>query len=150
MSEIKAKLLDDIKQAMRDKNKEQLTMLRGLSAAIKQVEIDKQIDAITDDQVINVIMSMIKQRKESAKQYRAADRQDLAEKEEAENEVYSNYLPEQLTPEEIAALISSAIAETGAESVKDMAKVMDILKPQLAGKADISEVGNQIREQLNA
>lgn len=150
MSTLKSQVLEDIKQAMRDKNKDRLTILRGLSAAIKQVEIDKQIDAIDDSQVVEVIMSMVKQRKESAKQYRDAGREDLAEQEEAEILVYSDYLPEQLTADEISQMIQQAIAETGAESLKDMGKIMGILKPKLAGKADISEVGNQIRKQLNS
>lgn len=149
MSDIKKQLLEDIKQAMRDKNKDLLTILRGLSAAIKQAEVDGQIEEVTDEQVVTIIMQMTKQRKESAQQYREADRVDLAEKEEQEIAAYQTYLPEQLSADEINQMIDEAISSTGASSVKDMSQIMGLLKPKLLGKADISEVGAMIRQRLN-
>ena len=133
---------------MRAKAKERLVVIRGVLAAIKQREIDEQIE-LDDAQVLAVLDKLVKQRKDSAQQFRDADRIDLAEKEEMEMKVLQEYLPAALTAEEIAQLIDDAISSTGAQSMKDMGKVMGLLKPQVQGRADMSEVSTLIKQKLS-
>ena len=150
MSQIKGTLLDDIKQAMRDKNKVQLITLRGLHAAIKQKEVDERPeDGLSDDDIIQIINTMIKQRREAAQQYRDGNRPELANTEEAEIKTYQHYLPEQLSDEEINALITLAIKTTGAADIKAMGQVMGELKPKLHGRADMSQVSQLIKSKLS-
>jgi uncharacterized protein len=149
MSQIKETLLDDIKQTMRDKNKVKLTTLRGLHAAIKQKEIDERPeDDLSDDDIIQIINTMIKQRREAAQQYRDGNRPELADIEETEIVVYQDYLPEQLAEDEISQLIEEAISKTGASDIKAMGQVMSELRPKLHGRADMGKVSQLIKTKL--
>lgn len=145
---LKSRLTEAMKDAMRAKAKERLVVIRGVLAAIKQREIDEQIE-LDDAQVLAVLDKLVKQRKDSAQQFRDANRIDLAEKEEMEMKVLQEYLPAALTAEEIAQLIDDAISSTGAQSMKDMGKVMGLLKPQVQGRADMSEVSTLIKQKLS-
>ncbi len=145
---LKSDLTDAMKAAMRAKEKERLVVIRGVLAAIKQREIDEQIE-LDDTQVLAVLDKLVKQRKDSAQQFRDADRIDLAEKEEMEMKVLQEFLPAALSAEEIARLIDDAVSATGAKSMKDMGKVMGLLKPQVQGRADMSEVSALIKQQLS-
>lgn len=146
-SPLKIKITEAMKDAMRAKDKERLGTIRLMLAEIKKVEVDERIDP--DDARINSMLDkMVKQRRESIKQYTDGGRPELADKEQAEIDVIQEYLPAQLGEEEIDALISEAIASTGAASMQDMGKVMGILKPKLAGRADMGIVSKKIRETL--
>ncbi len=145
---LKERILDDIKTAMREKNKEKLATLRLISSEIKQVEVDQRIE-MDDAAVTAVLVRMVKQRKESIDQFQKANRLDLVAVEEAELTIIMPYLPEQMKPEDIQAAISQAISESGAVSMKDMGKVMAILKPKLEGKADMGEVSKLLKAALN-
>ena len=144
---LKNQLLDDIKQAMRSGEKSRLTTLRMASAAVKQREVDERIEA-DDSVVLGVIEKMIKQRRESAEQYRAGNRPELAETEEAEIEILEPYLPEALSEAEINDQIDEAIAATGADGMQAMGAVMARLKPQLQGRADMKTVSGLVRARL--
>ena len=148
MSSSKDKVLEDIKTAMKAKDKERLGTLRLISSAIKQREVDDRVE-LDDEGVLGVLEKMVKQRKESITQYKDAGREDLLEKEEAELVIISEYMPEALPAEEVESLIRKAIDETGASSMKDMGKVMGILKGQLQGRADMSAVSSQIKSMLS-
>ncbi len=145
---LKSDLTDAMKSAMRAKEKERLVVIRGVLAAIKQREIDEQIE-LDDTQVLAVLDKLVKQRKDSAQQFRDADRMDLAEKEEMEMKVLQEFLPAALSEEEIARLIDEAVSSTGAQSMKDMGKVMGLLKPQVQGRADMSQVSALIKQKLS-
>lgn len=146
-STLKAKIQQDMSEALRSKNAERLGTMRLLWAAIRQREIDDRIE-LDDIEVLAVIDKMIKQRKDSIEQFRAGNRLELAEREEAEIKILQSYLPQPLSEEEIKSLIKDAIEETNASSVRDMGKVMAILKPKIQGKCDVSKVNAQIREAL--
>ncbi len=145
---LKSDLTDAMKAAMRAKEKERLVVIRGVLAAIKQREIDEQIE-LDDTQVLAVLDKLVKQRKDSAQQFRDADRMDLAEKEEMEMKVLQEFLPAALSAEEIARLIDDAVSSTGAQSMKDMGKVMGLIKPQVQGRADMSQVSALIKQKLS-
>jgi uncharacterized protein YqeY len=144
---LKEKIKDDIKQAMRDKNESRLGTLRMLSAAIQRREVDERIQ-LDDAQVIAVIEKLVKQGRESIEQYVKGGRQELADKESGEIAVFQAYLPQQLSEAEIEKLVAEAIAATGAGSIKDMGKVMGVLKPKLQGRADMGQVGAKIKAKL--
>jgi uncharacterized protein YqeY len=146
---LKEKIKDDIKQAMRDKNESRLGTLRMLSAAIQRREVDERIQ-LDDAQVIAVIEKLVKQGRESIEQYIKGGRQELADKESGEIAVFQAYLPQQLSEAEIDQLVAEAIAATGASSIKDMGKVMGVLKPKLQGRADMGKVGGKIKAKLGA
>ena len=146
---LKEKIKDDIKQAMRDKNESRVTTLRMLSAAIQRREVDERIQ-LDDAQVIAVIEKLVKQGRESIEQYTKGGRPELADKESGEIALFQTYLPQQLSDAEIDKLIAEAIAATGASSVKDMGKVMGVLKPKLQGRADMGQVGGKIKAKLGA
>ena len=146
---LKEKIKDDIKQAMRDKNESRLGTLRMLSAAIQRREVDERIQ-LDDTQVIAVIEKLVKQGRESIEQYVKGGRQELADKESAEIAVFQAYLPQQLSEAEIDKLVAEAVAATGASSIKDMGKVMGVLKPKLQGRADMGKVGGKIKAKLGA
>lgn len=146
-SPIKDKIQEDMKDAMRNQDKDRLATIRLILAALKQREVDERI-VLSDEQVLAVLDKMQKQRRESITQFEAAKRDDLVQKEMAEITVIQAYLPAQLSADEIGKMIDEAIKETGAASVKDMGKVMGILKPKLQGRADIGTVSNQIKERL--
>ena len=136
-----------MKAAMRAKDKPTLGTIRLILADIKRIEVDERID-VDNDRVIVVLDKMLKQRRDSIEQYRAASREDLAVIEETEMVVIQKFLPEQLSEQEITDLIASAISASGAESMKDMGKVMGILKPQLQGRADVGAVSGKIKAAL--
>jgi uncharacterized protein YqeY len=136
-----------MKAAMRSGEKERLGAIRMITAAIKQREVDERI-ALDDAQVLSVLEKMIKQRKESVEQFKAGNRQDLADKESAEITLLQAYMPAPLSGAEIDALIAEAIASTGAASIKDMGKVMGIIKAKAQGRADMAAVGAKIKAKL--
>ena len=146
---LKAQLTEDMKTAMKAKDQLSLSTIRLINAAIKQFEVDERVEA-DDAKVIAILTKMVKQRKDSAKIYADADRQDLADKENAEIEVLNRYLPQMMSAEEIAAVVTAAIAETGAAGMADMGKVMGVLKAKLAGKADMGEVNKVLKAALMA
>ncbi|WP_178862093.1 GatB/YqeY domain-containing protein [Thiomicrorhabdus cannonii] len=146
-SEMKAQLTAAMKDAMKAKEKERLTVIRSMLAAIKQVEIDNQTE-LDDAGVLAVLDKAIKQRRDAQKQYLDADRQDLAEIEAFEITVIQDFMPQALTEDEINSLIEQAMAETGASAMQDMGKVMALLKPQMQGRADMGEVSKLIKAKL--
>jgi len=148
-SEIKLRLTDDMKTAMREKDKARLGVVRLALAAIKQREVDERIE-LDDVQVLAVLDKMVKQRRDSASQYEAAGRQDLADQENYEISVISSYLPAALGDAELAALIDEAVAATGAASMQEMGKVMAWLKPKVQGRADMGAVSQKIKARLSA
>jgi uncharacterized protein len=144
---LKERITEDMKTAMRSAEKERLGVIRMLQAAIKQREVDERI-TLDDAQVLAVLEKMLKQRRESIAQYESGGRADLAAKEAAEIAVLQVYMPAQLSEAELDALIAAAISQTGAASVKDMGKVMGIVKSQAAGRADMGAVGARIKARL--
>jgi uncharacterized protein YqeY len=144
---LRERITDDMKAAMRGGDKDRLSLIRMLQAAIKQREVDERI-TLDDVQTLSVIEKMIKQRKESVAQFEAGNRADLVAKENAEIAVLTAYLPAQLSAQELDTLISEAIAATGAASIKDMGKVMALVKGKAAGRADMGAVGARIKAQL--
>ena len=147
MGTLKERITEDMKAAMRSGEKERLGVIRMITAAIKQREVDERI-TLDDAQVLSVLEKMIKQRKESVEQFKAGNRQDLADKESAEITLLQGYMPSQLSGAEIDALIAEAIAATGAASIKDMGKVMGIIKAKAQGRADMAAVGAKIKAKL--
>ncbi len=137
-----------MKEAMRAKDKARLTTIRLALAAIKQIEVDKRIE-LDDTAILAILDKMVKQRRESIKMYEEADRQELADVEHAEIAVIQDFLPQPLTDTEIDQLIDDAVAKSGAESIRDMGKVMGILKPQLQGRADMGPVSGKIKARLS-
>ncbi len=148
MSELKKRITDDMKSAMKAKDKQALKAVRMILEAIKQKEIDERIE-LNDAQVMTVIQKMVKQRKDSISQFSDAGRSDLVEIEEAELEIINNYMPEQLSEEEVASFVDKAINDSGANSMKDMGKLMGMFKSQLQGKADMSLVSQLIKSRLS-
>jgi uncharacterized protein len=136
-----------MKAAMRSGEKERLGVIRMITSAIKQREVDERI-SLDDAQVLSVLEKMIKQRKESVEQFKAGNRLDLADKEGAEITLLQSYLPSQLSAAELDALINDAVAATGAASIKDMGKVMGIIKAKAQGRADMGAVGAKIKAKL--
>jgi uncharacterized protein YqeY len=144
---LKTRLTEDMKNAMRAGDKPRLAVIRLINAAIKQREVDERIE-LDDAQVLAVLEKMLKQRRDSISQYETAGREDLAETERAEIGVIEAYLPTPLDESELAALIDAAIAETGAASVRDMGKVMGLLKQRAAGRADMGAVSGLVKKRL--
>ena len=146
-SPLKAQINEAMKAAMRAKEKERLGTIRLVLAEIKKVEVDERIDP-DDVRVTSILDKMVKQRRDSIKQFTDAGRDELAAKEQTEIEVIQEFLPQPLSEAEIASLIEEAIASTGATSMQDMGKVMGLLKPQMAGKADMGKVSGLIKQRL--
>ncbi len=144
---LKERITDDMKAAMRSGEKERLGAIRMITAAIKQREVDERI-ALDDSQVLSVIEKMIKQRKESLMQFQTGNRPDLADKESAEITLLQSYMPAQLSDADLDQMISEAISSTGAASIKDMGKVMGIIKSKAQGRADMAAVGAKIKAKL--
>ena len=144
---LKDRILQDVKDAMRAKDKPRLATLRLITAAIKQQEVDERIE-LNDAQVLALLDKMCKQRRESISQFEKAGRNDLIAQEASELELIQTYLPEQLSDDEIAALIEETMAATGAASIKDMGKVMGQLKPKLQGRADMGAGSAMIKAKL--
>jgi uncharacterized protein len=144
---LKERITDDMKAAMRSGEKERLGVIRMITSAIKQREVDERI-TLDDAQVLSVLEKMIKQRKESVAQFTAGNRQDLVDKETSEIALLQTYLPSQLSAAELDALIGEAVTATGAASIKDMGKVMAIIKAKAQGRADMAAVGVKIKAKL--
>ncbi|OTG83088.1 GatB/YqeY domain-containing protein [Acinetobacter sp. ANC 4648] len=147
MTTLKTQIADALKNSMRAKEMATVTVLRGLQAAIKQIEIDERVE-LDDNRVLAVIEKQIKQRKESIKAFEGANRQDLASKEQAEVEIISQFLPAAMTEEELDSIIAQTILAQEATSMKDMGKVMNSLRPIIAGRADPAQVSAKIKAKL--
>ena len=147
MSELKTTIESAVKDAMRARDKARLATLRLVTAEFKRVEVDERIE-LDDARVLAILDKMLKQRTDSEAQYRAADRADLADQEAAEMVVIREFLPAALSEAEIDSAIDAAIAVSGAESMRDMGKVMGILKPELQGRADMGAVSGRVKGRL--
>jgi uncharacterized protein YqeY len=148
-STLKPQLTSDMKSSMKSGDKHRLGVVRLILAAINQIEVDERIE-LDDTRILSVLDKMAKQRRESISQFGAANRDDLVAVEEAEIEIIKEYLPEALSDSEINDLVEQSIATTGAESIKDMGKLMAVLKPQLQGRADMGKVSQLIKSRLSA
>jgi uncharacterized protein len=144
---VKSRLQDDMKQALRAGDRARLGVVRMALAAIQQREVDERIE-LDEAALLGVIEKMIKQRRESVEQYRAGGREDLAAKEAAEIEVLGGYLPEPLSEQELVALVAAAIAETGAQNMKDMGRVMAVLRSRAQGRADMAVLSARVKAAL--
>ncbi|NRP15236.1 GatB/YqeY domain-containing protein [Marinobacterium sp. xm-a-152] len=147
MSSLKSQITDEMKVAMRAKDKVRLGTIRLMLAELKRIEVDERIE-LDDDRVLAVLDKMVKQRKDSIAQYQAAERPELAEKEQQETEVIKTFLPQPLSDVEIDAIIDAAIAATDASGMQAMGQVMAIIKPQLQGRADIGAVSGKVKAKL--
>jgi uncharacterized protein YqeY len=144
---LKSRIQDDVKNAMRAHERERLAVLRLVTAAIKQKEVDERIE-LDDAQVLAVLDKMVKQRRESLEQYRDAGRDDLADQEAFELDLIQTYLPEPLGEAELGGLIRDTISEVGASSIRDMGAVMNALRPRVQGRADMKAVSQAVKNQL--
>ena len=144
---LKDQITDDMKAAMRAKDSGRLATIRLLTAAIKQKEVDERID-VSDEQVLAIIEKMIKQRKDSISQFEAGGRQDLADIEKAELAILSTYMPAALSEAEVQAEVAAAVSAVGATGPQDIGKVMGVLKPKLAGRADMTAVSAMVKAAL--
>ena len=147
MSELRERINTAIKEAMKARDQKRLSLLRMVSSALKQVEVDERRE-LGDSDVLAILDKLVKQRQDSLKQYRDAGRDDLADQEEAEITLLREFLPQPLSDTEIDTLIDEAISETGAASMQDMGKVMGILKPKAQGRADMGAVSARVKERL--
>jgi uncharacterized protein YqeY len=146
---LKAKITEDMKAAMRAKDAPRLSAIRLLLAAMKQREVDERIE-LADADILAIIEKMLKQRRDSVTQYEAGRRQDLADVEKFEIGVLSEYMPQQFSDGEIAAEVAGAVAAAGAKGIQDMGKVMAVLKPKLAGRADMARVSSLVKARLGS
>jgi len=144
---LKVSITDAMKEAMRAKDKPRLSTLRLVLAELKRVEVDERID-LPEDRIISILDKMIKQRRDSVKQYTDGDRPELAAAEAAEIEVIQEFMPSALSEAEITAIVDKAIADEDASSMQDMGKVMNAVRPQLAGRADMAVVSQLVKQQL--
>ena len=149
MSDIRKHITAEMKEAMKSKDKVRLNTIRLILAAAKQKEVDERV-VVSDDDMLAILDKLAKQRKEAIKMYSEAGRDDLQAQEESEYNVLLTFLPKQLSSEEIAQHIEQAIASTGASSMKDMGKIMAIIKPIFQGRADMSQVSKEIKAKLAA
>ena len=147
-SQLKQRIQEDVTAAMRARDKPRLGALRLVTAAVKQVEVDSRKE-LDDPGVLAVLEKMLKQRRDSLQQYSDAGRQDLADQESYEIAIIETYMPAALPAEELQALIDAAIAETGATSMRDMGKVMGLLKPRVQGRADLGAVSGTVKNKLD-
>jgi uncharacterized protein YqeY len=147
MSDLKIRITDEVKSAMRSKDKERLLVLRLILSAVKQIEVDERIE-LDDQRMIAVLDKLSKQHRDSIAQYGKAEREDLVEKEQFQLNIVQEYLPTALSDEELAQMISTAISETGANGMQDMGKVMGILKAKAQGRADMGKLSAQVKNQL--
>jgi len=145
---LKQQITDDMKAAMKGGDKPRLGVIRLILAAIKQKEVDERIE-LNDEQVLAILDKMVKQRRDSITQYEDAGRTELADQEKFEVGIIQEYLPEQLDEAAILAMIDEAIAETGAASMKDMGKLMGVLKPKLQGRADMGQASALVKQKLS-
>jgi uncharacterized protein YqeY len=144
---LKQRIQDDVKAAMKAKDKERLGTLRLITAAIKQREVDERTE-LDESQVLAILDKMIKQRRDSVEQYESAGRQELADQEKREIAIIEDYLPAGLSDEEVASMIETAMQEVGATGMQDMGKVMGKLKPQMQGRADMGKVSSLVKQKL--
>ena len=142
------KINDSIKDAMRAKEKERLQTLRLITSTIKQIEVDERVE-VDEERLLTVLDKMVKQRRDALSQFESAGRQDLADIETAEIIIIQEFMPEQLSDSEIDDMITQAIAETGASSMKEMGKVMGIIRPKAQGRADMGQLSGKIKSQLS-
>ena len=147
MSDLKIRINDEVKSAMRSKDKDRLLVLRLILSAVKQIEVDERIE-LDDQRMIAVLDKLSKQHRDSIAQYGKAERDDLVEKEQFQLNIVQEYLPTALSDEELAQMISAAISETGANGMQDMGKVMGILKAKAQGRADMGKLSAQVKSQL--
>ena len=145
---LKARILDAMKDAMRAREKERLGAIRLILSELKKIEVDERID-VDDTRVISVLDKMVKQRRESIRQYEAGNRPELAASEQAEIDVIQEFMPQALSEAEINEILAKAISDTGASSMKDMGAVMNIARPQLVGRADMSVVSQLVKKLLS-
>ncbi len=146
---LKLTIQEDVKSAMRARDQKRLTALRLITSAIKQIEVDQRVD-VDDQMVLTILNKMVKQRRESLEQYVTHGRDDLAAQEEYELELLSVYLPEALSDDEVADLIKQAVTDTGASSIRDMGAVMNQLRAEVQGRADMKAVSIAVKAQLGA
>ncbi len=146
---LKSRIQEEMKDALREGDRRRLSVIRLILAAVKQREIDDRVE-LDDAGVVGVLQKMVKQRRDSIDQYRAAEREDLADQERYEVEVINGYLPAQLDDDAVAATIDAAVAEAGAVSMRDMGKVMGLLKDRLGGRADMGAVSAAVKARLGA
>ena len=145
---LREKITEDMKTAMKARESDKLAAIRLLQAALKQKEVDERVE-LTDDLVLAIIEKMLKKRKDSIEQYQAGNRPDLVAKEEFEVGVLSAYMPAQLSDAEVSAILEGVIVETGAASPKDMGKVMNALRPKVAGRADMGKLSGLVKARLS-
>jgi uncharacterized protein YqeY len=148
-SALKTSLQDAMKAAMKAGDKPRLGVVRLMLSAIKQIEVDERIE-LDDTRVTTILDKMVKQRRESISQFEVAKRDDLIAQEKFEIEIIQEFLPQALSAAEIEAILDEAFASTGASSIKDMGKVMGIIRPKVVGRADMGEISNSIKARLNA
>jgi uncharacterized protein YqeY len=146
---LKEQILEDMKTAMRAKNASQLESIRLLRAAIQRKEVDDRVE-LEDDEVLAILQKQIKQSQDAISQFAAGDRPDLVQKEQVHVDHLKVYLPEQMSDDDVGAAVTAAISSTGATSMRDMGKVMGVLKDQLQGKADMGKISGLIKKQLNS
>jgi len=149
MTDLRTRLQDDIKTAMKSGEKARLGTLRLISAAVKQKEVDERIE-LDDDAMLLILDKLMKQRRESITQYKAAGREDLSAVEEAEAAIIQEYLPAALSDDEVGSIIAKAVNDSGASSIKDMGKVMGLVKPQVQGRADMGKISGIIKAKLSS
>ena len=147
MSDLKLQITDEMKSAMKAKDKPRLNAIRLITSAIKQIEVDERID-VDDARVLGILDKMVKQRRDSIEQFKAGGRDELVKIEEFEIKLIQEFLPPMLSDDEVNTMLEAAIKETGASSMKEMGQVMAILKPKLQGRADMGAVSKKIKEQL--
>lgn len=147
MANLKDQLTEAMKAAMKAKDKPRLGVVRLILAECKRIEVDERIE-LSDERVLAILDKMTKQRRDSAKQYREAGREDLAEQEDYEISIISEFLPEALSDAELAAIIAKAIADTAAEGPRDMGKVMAVVKPRIQGRADMGAASQMVKQKL--
>ena len=145
---LKLRIQEDMKNAMRSGLKDELKVIRLILSSIKQIEIDKKITIDDDEQILDILNKMVKQRRDSISQFQKGEREDLAQIEIDEIKIINLYLPEELSESELASIISDAIEESNAEDIKNMGSVMSIIKDKTKGRADMSKVSNIVRERL--
>tara|TARA_B100000131_G_scaffold112978_1_gene110167 strand:- start:1367 stop:1816 length:450 start_codon:yes stop_codon:yes gene_type:complete len=145
---LKSRIQEDMKNAMRSGLKDELKVIRLILSSIKQIEIDKKITIDDDEQILDILNKMVKQRRDSISQFQKGEREDLAQIEIDEIKIINRYLPEELSESELASIISDAIEESNAEDIKNMGSVMSIIKDKTKGRANMSKVSNIVRERL--
>ncbi len=149
MSDLQKQILDSVIIAMKSGEKERLKIIRLMTSAMKQIEVDERIE-LDDARIIAILDKMVKQRRESISQFKTAGRDDLVKQENYEIDIIQEFLPQALSEEEVEAIVTQAIEQTGASSIKDMGKVMGLVRPQIIGRADMGEVSGRIKSTLSS